>query len=109
MPAARKKQPPAEAKTPEQVESERVEREERANSFIGASEPTWINPREPLPREVIAATTPSQRTIIDEAMSIFPDVKELNTNLLSAVIVAQALDRLGKRLIEAAAISRKLG
>jgi hypothetical protein len=73
----------------------------------GASRETqWLNPRESLPASM---TEPTTRTIIDGALSIFPDAKDVQPDLLAAVLIAQALDRLGKSIVEAAAVSRYRG
>jgi hypothetical protein len=104
---ATSKKAKAPAKSPDEIESERVAREAKSSNFAHAAEPTWINPKEPLPAD--AMTSPTRRTIIDEALSIFPDIKTMDTSLLPAVLIAQALDRLGRKVIEAAAISRRIG
>jgi hypothetical protein len=73
--------------------------------------PNWINPHEPLPPELREGGESSapRRTIMDAALSVFPDVKLVDNQLLAAVLIAQALDRLGRSLTEAAAVSRYRG
>jgi len=63
----------------------------------------WKNPHEPLPKEA-KKPTPS---IIERATAVVKsDVAEHPPEILAAVIIAQALDRLGEKLIEAASISK---
>jgi hypothetical protein len=92
---------------------------DRPKARAAGKEIEWINPREPLPSSVIgadvtdAADTPTRRTIMDAAIAVFPDPKLIDQNLLAAVLIAQALDRLGDKLgnglTEAAAVSRYRG
>lgn len=104
--------PRKKGKSPEEIEADRVSRESRSIRAAPGAEPTWVNPREPLAPAVREALSGSaKRSIIDDALAAFPDVKEAVTSqsLLAAVVIAQALDRLGRRMIEAAAVSRPIG
>jgi hypothetical protein len=83
----------------------------------GSKEPMWLSPRAALPPGIRIPTPEdgASNTIIDKALALFPDVKSLaedpDKSLLAAVLIAQALDRLGKQiataLVEAAAITRR--
>lgn len=80
----------------------------------GGADPVWNNPKAPLPNDALATEAASVKlTIMDQALAIFPDVKEVDNTLLAAVLVAQAFDRLGVKLTtalqDAAAINRYRG
>lgn len=70
------------------------------------AQPEWHNPRDPLPASFVAGT---KLTIMDKAIALFPDPKLMDKDLLAAVLVAQALDRLGASIIDAAAVGRYRG
>jgi|SRR5579864_3045663 len=96
----------------------------RAPSISG--ETTWLNPREPLPDSVTrklldagsaADATKPKSSLIEAAvlaatgmrLEDVPDEQRGDpafNQVLAAVIIAQALDRLGAKLIDAAAVSR---
>ena len=66
---------------------------------------TWLNPREPLPESA------KPRPLLDaalDALGVDNQIAEteIMPEIVAAVIKAQALDRLGKRIIEAAAVGR---
>ncbi len=72
------------------------------------TEPTWLNPREGLPDEVtnkLLGVVP-KKSIVEKAREVLPND---HGELLAAVIIAQALDRLGEKIIQAAAVSRYRG
>jgi hypothetical protein len=56
----------------------------------------WHNPREPVPEQVR-----DRRTLVERAMAEVPDQ---SGRLMAAVIIAQALDRLGEKVVEACAV-----
>lgn len=85
--------------------------------------PRWQNPNKPIvPKTVDPAATPvkvkpkSGRDYIGDAVTALAGLKAdikagvttvtQNQSLLAAIIVAQAIDRFGEKLIEAAAVSQ---
>ncbi len=76
--------------------------------------PEWHNRRDLLPSQV-----KDPRTLVERAIAQIPGLGEaimshefsgatpLQGQLVAAVIVAQALDRLGERIIEASVLSRR--
>lgn len=71
----------------------------------GTADPTWLNPREPLPKSALP------RPILDAAFDALgvedqKQADECSQVIVAAVIIAQALDRLGRNIIEGAAVGR---
>lgn len=70
-----------------------------------AKEPTWVSPRTPLP--VIDFTPQAKQSLLEKAWAVAgPDAAP---EIIAALIVAQACDRLGEKLVEAAAVGRYRG
>ena len=69
------------------------------------SMPEWNSPRTPQPREAIQSE--SKLNIAAQAQAIVGS--DATPEILAAVIVAQALDRLGEKLFEAAIAGRCRG
>lgn len=69
--------------------------------------PEWLNPRDPKTKERLKDVAEIKpKTIIDAAIAVIPAaLVTADQGVLKAVLVAQALDRLGEKLIEAAAIN----
>ena len=66
--------------------------------------PQWLSPRTPLPE---AVTTVPKVSLLDKAQAVTGI--GATPEMVAAVIVAQALDRLGDKIIEAAAVGRYHG
>lgn len=62
--------------------------------------PDWQSPRKPQPTDAI---TPAKLSLLQEAQALVG--LNATPELLAAIIIAQAADRLGGKLIEAAAVS----
>jgi hypothetical protein len=68
--------------------------------------PQWQDPHKPLPK---SKTEPPQ-SIVDQAVAVVGRRRAAEEpTMLAAVIIAQALDRLGDRMIEAAAVGKHHG
>ena len=65
--------------------------------------PQWVSPRTPLP---MADLTMPKSTLLEKAEAI---TEGYDQNVVAAIIVAQALDRLGDKLVEAAAVGKYHG
>jgi hypothetical protein len=71
--------------------------------------PRWMNPKEPLPKQMQEQPKPPVTTIVDLARAIAPPGPNAlvpSDTLLAGVLIAQALDRLGNNMLRAAAIGR---
>jgi hypothetical protein len=97
-------------KTPEDEGAVRIDAasdKPRAGGVGGG--PRWLNPKESLPKEITAETTAPKQTILDKALAVVPGVSPVGKTegcVLAAVVIAQALDRLGEKMIQAAAVGR---
>lgn len=87
------------------VRVERASDKPNAARIAAGQDPQWLNPREPLPAGVTSDPAKPKLTIMDRAIAVFPDPKLMDMQLLAAVIVAQALDRLGEKIIDAGAVA----
>ena len=69
-------------------------------------QPYWQSPRKPQPAYEITSSE-ARLTVLEQAQAI----GGLNSppEVLAAIIIAQAADRLGKALVEAAAVGRYRG
>jgi hypothetical protein len=69
------------------------------------TEPEWMNPRKPIPTS--ALSHPLLERALD-ALGVDGQIAEIEATdrIIAAVIVAQALDRLGRNIIEGAAVGR---
>jgi hypothetical protein len=78
----------------------------KRNAIPPTPQPDWRSPHEPLPEDAI---TPPEatRSLYDQALA----VAGLNPapEVLAAIIIAQAADRLCKAMVEAAAVGRYRG
>jgi hypothetical protein len=68
--------------------------------------PEWRNPHEPLPKEMTKEAPPSILERAAKTVDASPNVHTTDV-IVAAVVIAEALDRLGAKLIEAAAISSR--
>ncbi len=66
--------------------------------------PTWVSPRTPVPKADILPATKSLQNRAWAAADV-----NATPEIIAAIIVAQALDRLGDKIIEAAAVGRYHG
>ena len=96
----------------------RVAAGQPATASTGAPGPTWLNPKEPLPASVteslLAASEARGKpmpppTPVERALAAIGDKYEPTPQVLAAVILSQALDRLGEKMVQAAAVSRYRG
>ena len=65
--------------------------------------PQWQSPRTPLPE----ADTPAPKANLLEKAQVIAE--GYDQNVVAALIIAQALDRLGDKLVESAAVGRYRG
>ena len=67
--------------------------------------PEWRSPRTPLPQPT---DQPARKQTLLEKAQVLAGLNP-DQNVVAALIVAQALDRLGEKLVEAAAVGRYHG
>jgi hypothetical protein len=73
----------------------------------------WCNPNKPLPKSVrdaeAKAAAEAKLNIFQQALALFPPEKwvDCSPTEIGPIIIAQALDRLGEKLIEAASIAAR--
>jgi hypothetical protein len=76
----------------------------KKNPLAPTPRPDWQSPRVPQPVDAIKAAKPN---ILMQAQALVGI--SAPPNILAAIIIAQAADRLGEKLIEAAAVGRYRG
>jgi len=83
----------------------------KKDNFSPTPQPRWRNPHEPVPPEEISGPA-DKPSILDAALAVFgPDAETetVSNQLLAAIILAQALDRLSEKIAEAAIVGRYRG